>query len=369
MISALTNLKKAIVVYGSLHQENDSEQQLLDVLFNFEMDALFHSDLVNTTKQTFQTFYSELRSNFNIVYGLKNQQVDAVILQFQKVLECFEDLFRDKMDLNGLVSDYEYHLFKTEIIGKFPNIKESLYKKKVPYPLIFEVQTAINNQFKSQNSNLHYHQYLFFKTLLYKSQCIAKDTISKDWLQCFMETMIDINFNHMGVFNRCCDIIDCKLKNMSMTEQMNEMSTILFRLRIASYDPKLYYDPLNERLPILLTQYVERRKQILTKHHNRMVDNKAQDSDEPTTVNRDNIITLFRYINKANLQIEKNSRIDPLSFLKTIVTIFGPNFTEENLLKLDNNLDKNNLIEQMEAIIAEIDKDLAKPSSGPKNKR
>ena len=154
-----------------------------------------------------------------------------------------------------------------------------------------------------------------------------------------------------------------------MTEQMNEMSIVLFRLRIASYDPKLYYAPLNERLPILLTQYVERKKQILTKHPNRMVDNKVEDSNEPTNVNRENIITLFHYIIKANLQIEKNSRIDSLSFLKTIVTIFGPNSTEENLLKLVNNLDKNDLIEQMEAIIAEIDKDLAKPSSGPKNKR
>ncbi|QQD16183.1 hypothetical protein [Sphingobacterium sp. UDSM-2020] len=369
MISALTNLKKAIVVYGSLHQENDSEQQLLDALINFEMDALFHSDLVNTTEQTFQTFYSELRSTFNIVYHLKNQQVDAVILQFQNVLECFEDLFRNKMDLNGLVSDYEYHLFKIELIGKFPNIKESLYKKKVPYLLIFEVQTAINNQFKSHNSNLHYHQNLFFKTLLDKLQCIAEDTISKNWLQCFMETMIDINFNHMGFFNRCCDIIDCKLKNMSMTEQMNEMIMILFRLRIASYDPKLYYDPVNERLPILLTQYVERRKQILTKYPNRIVDNMAEDSDEPTTVNRNNIITLFHYINKVNLQLEKNSRIDSLSFLKTIIAIFGPNFTEENLLEPDNYLDETDLIKQMNVIIAEIDKDLEKPSSVPKTKR
>lgn len=376
MVSTLSNLKKALRAYKNplFDQEFDRDKELLAALIDleFKSNPLYTCDIETITNlSSFQIFYSQLRSIFNFVYHKKNKQVDSIILKFHDLLKQFEDILHDSMDMKGLLSDYQYDILKTEILGKFPEIKEALYKKQIPYLLIFDLEAAIDAQFNSKNSNFHYHQYIFLRRLLHELAYIAKDTSEKDWTKCFIETMLDINFNHAGFFEHCSDLFHDQLINLSIKNQIDEINMMLFRLRCASRDPILHYDLMSAPLPDLLTQYLEFRKTMTIDLFSTEDGNQPEVSYVQNPFNKKETIVLLKYMFKASFKKGKYNKFDIKSFFSVLRFFNESELTEEQFLWQSNKSDdeKKDFARQIKLILAEMDKDEIMSLRTPKNKR
>ncbi|AIM37015.1 hypothetical protein KO02_10145 [Sphingobacterium sp. ML3W] len=376
MVSTLTNLKKALTAYNNpqFDQEFDRDQELLAALIDleFKSNPLYTCDIETITNlSSFQIFYSELRSIFNVVYHKKNKQVDPIILKFHDLLKQFEEICRKSMDMRGLLSDYQYDLLKTEILGKFPEIKVALYKKHIPYLFIFDIQAAIDAQFDSKNSNLHYHQYIFLRRLLHELAYIAKDTSEKDWTKCFIETMLDINFNHAGFFEHCSDLFHDQLINLSIKRQIGEINMMLFRISCASRDPILHYDIMCAPLPDLLTQNLEFRKTMTIDLFSTEDGNQPEATYVQNTFNKKETIVLLNYMCKASFKNGKYTKFDIKNFFSFLQFFNGSELLEEQFLWQNNKSDdeKKDFVRQIKLILAEMDKDEIMSLRTPKNKR
>lgn len=272
MISVLTNLRELIAAYGIPHLNKEEDEQidqdllaaLKDIEINSHTKYLSHGNR-ELVQQSFRIFYSQLRRMFNIIYRKKNQQVDSIILKFQELFKTYEDIYSQDMNLEEPLTDYQYQLLKIELREKFPTLKEALLEKKIWIHLLSEIQSAIDHHFNSAVSEACYYHYLFFSKLLQSLTRIAEDPREKDWERRFIETMININFNHMGFFNRCTELINLRLKENTDEDHVLFIDINSLRISQASRDSKLYFDPTRAHLADLLIQYTEQRKSIKPK--------------------------------------------------------------------------------------------------------
>ena len=272
MISVLTNLRELIAAYGIPHLNKEEDEQidqdllaaLKDIEINSHTKYLSHGNR-ELVQQSFRIFYSQLRRMFNIIYRKKNQQVDLIILKFQELFKTYEDIYSQDMNLEEPLTDYQYQLLKIELREKFPTLKEALLEKKIWIHLLSEIQSAIDHHFNSAVSEVCYYHYLFFSKLLQSLTRIAEDPREKDWERRFIETMININFNHMGFFNRCTELINLRLKENTDEDHVLFIDINSLRISQASRDSKLYFDPTRAHLADLLIQYTEQRRSIKPK--------------------------------------------------------------------------------------------------------
>ncbi|MEN5378762.1 hypothetical protein [Sphingobacterium kitahiroshimense] len=272
MISVLTNLRELIAAYGIPHLNKEDDEQIekdiLSSLKDIEIDShtryLSHGNR-ELVQQSFRIFYSQLRRMFNIIYRKKNHRADLIILKFHELFKTYEDIYSQDMNLEEPLTDYQYQLLKIELQEKFPTLKEALLKKKIWIHLLGEIQSAIDNNFNSAVSQICYYHYLFFNKLLKSLSYIAGDNRNKDWERRFIETMININFNHMGFFNRCTELINFRLSELSDENKIMCIDENELRISQASRDPKLYFDPTRAHLADLLIQYAEQKKSIKPK--------------------------------------------------------------------------------------------------------
>lgn len=262
MISVLSNLRELIAAYGipHLNKEEDEqiEQDLLAALNDMEINShtryLSHGNR-ELVQQSFRIFYSQLRRMFNIIYRKKNRKVDLIILKFHELFQTYEDLYSQDMDLEEPLTDYQYQLLKAEITEKFPPLQEALLKKGIWKHLLLEIQSAIESHFNNASNQLCYYHDLFFNKLLQSLTRMAHDHREKDWERRFIETMININFNHMGFFNRCSELINYRLKENAKEDICIFIDINVLRIKQASRDSRLCFDSTRAHLADLLIEY------------------------------------------------------------------------------------------------------------------
>ncbi|MEJ5146891.1 hypothetical protein [Sphingobacterium sp. MYb388] len=348
MISVLTNLRELIAAYGIPHLNKEDDEQIekdiLASLKDIEIDShtryLSHGSR-EMAQQSFRIFYSQLRRMFNIIYRKKNHQADLIILKFHELFKTYEDIYSQDMNLEEPLTDYQYQLLKIEITGRFPVLKDVLHKKEIPEVLICEIQSALNSHFNSTDSELRYHQYLFYKKLLQELTKLAYDTRNKDWERRFIETMININFNHMGFFNRLSEIINDQLNTLCEKHQM--MSIIINGLRIsqASRHPRLYYEQNRAHLADLLSEYTEKRKILNEIQEVKIETDEILDEIESSGIlsnlSRAEIIVLFHYLFKAGFLRGKSKLEAAQNFSTFVFTSNDIKIPVTQLVKIDRN--------------------------------
>lgn len=358
MIRVLTNLRELIATYGIPHlnkeEDEQMEQDLLAALTDMEINShtryLSHGNR-ELVQQSFRIFYSQLRRMFNIIYRKKNQQVDLIILKFHELFKTYEDIYSQDMNLEEPLTDYQYQLLKTELQEKFPALKEALLQKKIEIHLLAEIQSAIDHHFNSAVSQICYYHYLFFSKLLQSLTHIAADSRNKDWERRFIETMININFNHMGFFNRCTELINYQLQILCENHQMMCIDINQLRISQASRDPKLYFDPTRRHLADLLIEYAEQKKSIKPKsiaatetnpeEVNKIEElNKSAEVEKPTAIPTQlfaSHINLFtHYMHLAEVYPEDMTKREVCSYVSTCVrTKRGHLVSKDSLEKFD----------------------------------
>lgn len=352
MISVLTNLRELIAAYGipHLNKEEDEqiEQDLLAALNDIEIHShtryLSHGNR-ELVQQSFRIFYSQLRRMFNIIYRKKNRKVDLIILKFHELFQTYEDLYSQDMDLEEPLTDYQYQLLKAEITEKFPLLQETLLKKGIWKHLLLEIQSAIENHFNNSGNQSRYYHDLFFNKLLQSLTRIAHDPREKDWERRFIETMININFNHMGFFNRCSELINFRLSELSDENKIMCIDENELRISQASRDPKLYFDPTRAHLADLLIQYAEQKKSIKPKPIE-TPETKLEEVNKPEEVLKPvgiptqlfaSHINLFtHYMHLADVYPEDMSKREVCSYVSTCVrTKRGHLVSKDSLEKFD----------------------------------
>ncbi|GEM65974.1 hypothetical protein SF1_39560 [Sphingobacterium faecium NBRC 15299] len=352
MISVLTNLRELIAAYGipHLNKEEDEqiEQDLLSALNDIEIHShtryLSHGNR-ELVQQSFRIFYSQLRRMFNIIYRKKNRKVDLIILKFHELFQTYEDLYSQDMDLEEPLTDYQYQLLKAEITEKFPPLQEALLKKGIWKHLLLEIQSAIESHFNNASNQLCYYHDLFFNKLLQSLTRMAHDPRDKDWERRFIETMININFNHMGFFNRCSELINFRLSELSDENKIMCIDENELRISQASRDPKLYFDPTRAHLADLLIQYAEQKKSIKPKPIE-TPETKLEEVNKPEEVLKPvgiptqlfaSHINLFtHYMHLADVYPEDMSKREVCSYVSTCVrTKRGHLVSKDSLEKFD----------------------------------
>lgn len=352
MISVLTNLRELIAAYGipHLNKEEDEqiEQDLLSALNDIEIHShtryLSHGNR-ELVQQSFRIFYSQLRRMFNIIYRKKNRKVDLIILKFHELFQTYEDLYSQDMDLEEPLTDYQYQLLKAEITEKFPPLQEALLKKGIWKHLLLEIQSAIESHFNNASNQLCYYHDLFFNKLLQSLTRMAHDPRDKDWERRFIETMININFNHMGFFNRCSELINFRLSELSDENKIMCIDENELRISQASRDLKLYFDPTRAHLADLLIQYAEQKKSIKPKPIE-TPETKLEEVNKPEEVLKPvgiptqlfaSHINLFtHYMHLADVYPEDMSKREVCSYVSTCVrTKRGHLVSKDSLEKFD----------------------------------
>lgn len=305
MIRVLTNLGDLIGAYGIPHQNQEEDEQieqaLLAALTKIGVDS--HIQYLNhgsreLSQQSFRIFYSQLRRTFNTIYSKKNRQVDLIILKFHELFQTYEDIYSQDMNLEEPLADYPYHLLKIELQQKFPALKEALSQKKIWVQLLSEIQSAIDTNFKSPFSKICYYHYLFFSKLLESLSHIAEDDRDKDWERRFIETMININFNHKGFFNRLTEIIDYQLSTLSLKDQMMSMLINGLRISQAARDPLINYDHTCAHLADLLNEYTDKKKELNAIQEAKI---ETEEINQPEEDAKPNGIPTQLYANQINL--------------------------------------------------------------------
>ncbi|MCW2263753.1 MULTISPECIES: hypothetical protein [Sphingobacterium] len=352
MISVLTNLRELIAAYGIPHLNKEEDEQidqdLLASLKDIEIDShtryLSHGNR-ELVQQSFRIFYSQLRRMFNIIYRKKNQHVDLIILKFHELFKTYEDIYSQDMNLEEPLTDYQYQLLKIELQEKFPTLKEALLQKKIWIHLLGEIQSAIDHHFNSAVCQVCYYHYLFFSKLLKSLTHIAGDNRNKDWERRFIETMININFNHMGFFNRCTELINFRLSELSDENKIMCIDENELRISQASRDPKLYFDPTRAHLADLLIQYAEQKKSIKPK----LIEtpetkpeevNKPEEVEKPegipTQLFASHINLFTHYMHLAEVYPEDMTKREVCSYVSTCVrTKRGHLVSKDSLEKFD----------------------------------
>lgn len=358
MISVLTNLRELIAAYGIPHLNKEDDEQIekdiLASLKDIEIDShtryLSHGNR-ELVQQSFRVFYSQLRRMFNIIYRKKNYRADLIILKFHELFKTYEDVYSQDMNLEEPLTDYQYQLLKTELQEKFPTLKEALLEKKIEIHLLAEIQSAIDNHFNSAVCQICYYHYLFFSKLLQSLTHIAGDNRNKDWERRFIETMININFNHMGFFNRCTELINYQLQILCENHQMMCIDINRLRISQASRDPKLYFDPTRKHLADLLIEYAEQRKTVklnsITANETKPEEvNKIEELSKPEEVEKPigiptqlfaSHINLFtHYMHLAGVYPEDMTKRQVCSYVSTCVrTKRGHLVSKDSLEKFD----------------------------------
>ena len=358
MISVLTNLHEAVATYGIVHQNNEEEDQaqnalliaLSEIEINLNQLYISHGSH-KMARKSFRNFYSQLRPVFNKTYHQKKQKINTVILKFHEIFKNLEDIYHEDMNLNEPLTDYQYHLLKVRIMGKFPALKEGLLEKGIWQNLLSEIQSAIDGHFNSDNTKLRYHHLLFYNRLFQELNIIARDKRKKDWERRFIETMININFNHMGFFNRLCDIINYQLGTLSETDQLKSIAINGLRINQAAQYNYIYFEPARERLADLLNTYTKQQKELnaipeIEKEVEVEVESDAEsdglmdeieNSGILSTLSRSEIIVLFHYLFKAGFLKGKNKLEAAKSFSTFVFTSNDIKIPITQLVKIDRN--------------------------------
>ncbi|MCW2260320.1 MULTISPECIES: hypothetical protein [Sphingobacterium] len=380
MIRVLTNLGVAISAYGILHQNKEEDEQtqkeLLEALKEIEIDSnhmyISHGNH-KMAQKSFRIFYSQLRLFFDRIYLKKNTEVDPVILKFHELFQTYENIYSQDMDLEEPLTHYQLQLLKVEIMEKFPALKDSLLKKGIGQVLILEIQAAIESLFNGAEIKIYYYHYLFFNKLLQSLTNIAQDSRNKDWERRFIETMININFNHMGFFNRCCELINSQLQNLCEDHQMMSIDINGLRISQASRDPKLYFDTTRKHLADLLIEYAEQRKNIKKPRCLYTSDTKSEDcTGVLSNLTAGGASTFYHYFQKENFLKAENKKSGAKNFAGNVKLSNGANLTEAQLLKFDKGKHRNDirsLAIKLKAILDQIEIDLDNSYGSPKNRR
>ena len=346
MISVLTNLRELIAAYGipHLNKEEDEqiEQDLLAALNDIEIHShtryLSHGNR-ELVQQSFRIFYSQLRRMFNIIYRKKNRKVDLIISKFHELFQTYEDLYSQDMDLEEPLTDYQYQLLKAEITKKFPPLQEALLKKGIWKHLLLEIQSAIESHFNNASNQSRYYHDLFFNKLLQSLTRMAHDPRDKDWERRFIETMININFNHMGFFNRCSELINYRLKENAKEDICIFIDINVLRIKQASRDPRLCFDSTRAHLADLLIEYAEQRKTVkpndITTPDTTLAElNKP--NGIPTQLYASHINLFTHYMHLADVYPEDMSKREVCSYVSTCVrTKRGHLVSKDSLEKFD----------------------------------
>ncbi|MCS3557662.1 MULTISPECIES: hypothetical protein [unclassified Sphingobacterium] len=380
MIRVLINLGEAIAVYGILHQNKEEDEQtqkaLLDALKEIEINSNHMYTRYGNHKmaqKSFRIFYSQLRLLFNIIYRKKNQQVDSVILKFHELFQTYEDIYSHDMDLEEPLTHYQHHLLKVEIMGEFPTLKDALIKKGIGQYLLLEIQSAIESYLIDNKIKVCYYHYLFFNKLLQSLTYIAQDSRNKDWERRFIETMININFNHMGFFNRCCELINYQLQNLCEDHQIMCIDINGLRISQASRDPKLYFDITRKHLADLLIEYAEQRKTIKKPRCLSTSDTESKDyTGVLSNLTAGGASTFYHYFQKENFLKAENKKSGAKNFASNVKLSNGANLTEAQLHKFDKGKHRNDirsLAIKLRAILEQIEIDLDNSYGSSKNKR
>lgn len=353
MITILTNLKKAVETHNISHLNQEEYEQIKQnlLLGLAEIEDCCHSKYLSHDKKmaqkSFQLFYGQLVSLFDQFYQFKNQHVDEIILKYHQLLTRFEELYHQDMDLQAPLSKYQIQILGNEINKSFPTLENALLRKGIGQKLLLEIQSAINSHFGSKSVPLRYHHLLFCNKLLSELTKMANDTRDKDWERRFIETMININFNHLGFFNRCTELINLRLSELSEENKILCIDENQLRISQASRDPKLYFDPTRARLADLLIQYTEQRKYIISKT-SVLPEAKTTDAPEtnpkevlkpigiPTQLNASHINLLIHYMYLAEAFPQDMSKREICSYISEYVLTKRGNFvSKEGLEKFD----------------------------------
>ncbi|AIM36094.1 hypothetical protein KO02_04845 [Sphingobacterium sp. ML3W] len=248
------------------------------------------------------------------------------------------------MNLEESLTDYQYHLLKIEFQEKFPILKEALLQKKIWAHLLAEIQSAIDNHFNSAVSKICYYHYRFFTKLLQSLSHIAEDLRDKDWERRFIETMININFNHMGFFNRCTELINFRLSELSEENKIMCIDENELRISQASRDPKLYFDPTRAHLADMLIRYTKQRKTVKpkpieateTKPEKVKPEEVLKPNGIPTRFTASQINIFIHYSHGAEVFPENMNKTEVCSYISEFVlTKSGQLPAKEGLRKFD----------------------------------
>ncbi|MDR2282859.1 MAG: hypothetical protein LBE37_06610 [Sphingobacterium sp.] len=354
MITVLTNLKNTVELHNIPHLNQEEDEQIKQnlLLGLAEIENSCHSKYLSHDKKmaqkSFQLFYGQLVSLFDQLYQFKNQHIDEIILKYHQLLTRFEELYHQDMDLQAPLSKYQIQVLGNEISKSFPTLEKALLRKGIGQNLLLEIQSAINGHFGSKSVPLRYHHLLFYNKMLSELTKMAIDTRDKDWERRFIETIININFNHLGFFNRCTELINLRLGELSEENKILCIDENQLRISQASRDSRLYFDPTRARLADLLIQYAEQRKSVIPKPL-ALTEAKTTDAPEtnpeevflkpigiPTQLNAYHINLLTHYLYLAEVYPEDMSKREICSYISEhILTKRGKFVSKESLEKFD----------------------------------
>lgn len=208
---------------------------------------------VEAAGQAVQLYHAQLlRLHQKLDSFLRNNCIEdrTAINALEELLERIEFLFKKDIDPRTALPSHYRDKVKNYVNSHIHSIFEKLARKKIPQAYLDEILSAIDSLFEDGKiPYIQYHHQHYLPHLIDALRQLADDSRQgKNWHFRFLVLMVNLNFNHMGFFNRWKEMYD---EDASFTEGL------LRYPKHFSCIPDFAYDNNRRSLLKLMCEYVQ----------------------------------------------------------------------------------------------------------------
>ncbi|WP_437920425.1 hypothetical protein [Sphingobacterium sp. LRF_L2] len=252
-----------------------------------------------------------------------------------QLLNRFEQSFHEHLLAGSpLRQDIQDTLYQ-ETIQRLTYIQDGLQQKNIASCYLSELFTAIESLFrKGKLPSLHYHHRHYLDRFLYALEELAADQRKKNWTYRFIQTLLNYNFNYMGMINRWQ-----QQQESTLTKMLDYASQEFYilqqedKLRLHSHNKNYVFDLDRPSLAKHMKDYLKRKKSRL----------KKQSESQPiadtevllSNLNADELTILFHYSHKVQLFQYSTKREAAKAFSQYVKSKTNRNISCKTLEKFD----------------------------------
>lgn len=254
-LQQLTMLIEALVYLDNKDIPNHLREITEACNTNFALALHAHREIiqVNNARQAIRLYHTQLLHLYHLLNSFfKERKIEnpAALVALEELLGRIEHLFKKDIDPYTPLPEHYYLQMHEYVYANMPSILDKLAQKNIPKAYLTEILSAMDSLF--ENGKIPYIQYRhqdYLSQVIETLRQLADDKRqSKNWHYRFLVLMVNLNFNHMGFFNRWKELY---------TSDPSFMDALLHFPKHFSCIPNFAYDNNRRSLLKLMREYME----------------------------------------------------------------------------------------------------------------
>ncbi|MGE8423068.1 MAG: hypothetical protein ACN6PI_09580 [Sphingobacterium siyangense] len=222
---------------------------------NFALALQAHREIikVDNARQAIRLYHTQLLRLHSLLNNFcKECKIEnaTALFALEELLGRIEHLFKKDIDPCTSLPEHYYLRLHEYVYVNMPSILDKLTQKNIPQVYLGEILSAMDSLF--ENGKIPYIQYRhqdYLPKMVESLRQLADDKRQgKNWHYRFLVLMVNLNFNHMGFFNRWKELY---------TSDPSFMDALLRFPKHFSCIPDFAYDSNRRSLLKLMCEYME----------------------------------------------------------------------------------------------------------------